>query len=341
MSLPVPYHSVGPRAQLSSGCGIQPDFMGGGIQNFTMDSDGIQREYQVQLPDDYDADTGTPLLVAFHSAKRRPKSFRKMTGLSDPETNPDMITVYPVGIGRHWQGAPYSEKGVDDLRFARDLVEQIKKDFCIDEEQIYAAGHSNGGGLVAMLACSKEYGEPFAAFASMSSALYFDLKGDENCDVPETVRPMLQIHGFDDKIIPYRGGKRHRARLPRILEWVERWAERDDCDVANSKVELDDSIEYSWDCGGIPNAVRHVVYRDTGHSLHKNQSKEAIEWLRTVGKKPKHDDKTPLGKGRNLQSDDSQEDDTSRFKLDKWLLVLPLVAGLYNGASLISYAYSL
>lgn len=131
--------------------------------------------------------------------------------------------VYPDGVNRNWAGASYSTLSIEeDLEFVWDLLAKVRKDYCVDSARIYATGHSNGGGLVNLIACNATVGAEFAAFAPVSGAFYENSDDQGDCEPARNSTPILEIHGGDDQIIPYDGGKGRGGELPSIPDWYVR-----------------------------------------------------------------------------------------------------------------------
>ena len=249
----------------SPGCGINYEWAGEGLQNFTITSGGRERYYFVHLPRNYDPTKETELLILYHAATGSANGFVRIVAVEDATVNPNMIVVAPQAINRRWQGAPYSPEGVDDLQFAADLVGQVKKDYCINEDKVYTLGHSNGAGFISYLACT-EYGDAYKAFASISPTLYTEVKGQEKpCKIRDT-RPMLSLHCSGDEIAPYLGGMRLEALLPSIPGWVKLWATRNKCDEEPISYSGENGTDTSYTCRGQVNAVRHYMVKDHGHA---------------------------------------------------------------------------
>ncbi|CAI6093651.1 hypothetical protein V2G26_017230 [Clonostachys chloroleuca] len=252
--------AVCPRA--SKGCGQSHTFVGES-REFTFESDGINRTYRIHLPKSYDKDHSQPLFLFYHGKGGQPKDIEYGTQLSTEEVNPNMVAVYPAGVNKSWQGPTYAKPGINDLKFTDDLVNRIKSDYCIDESRIYAGGHSNGGGFVGLLACSKEGGH-FAAFAPSAAALYTDVN-DQSCTPARSPLPIMETHGTADKTIPYEGGKGAGGPLPAIPDWLSRWAKRNKCDEPKTSDKGKGVTLQQWKCGGKENALRHWKLKDQGH----------------------------------------------------------------------------
>lgn len=252
-----------PKKDRAAGCGIVHDWEEGSHQNFTITSRDVERYYYVHLPKNYDPEQETGVVVLFHPAATEAMTFDRYSGFSTEEVNPNYITVAPQGIHQHWQGAPYSPFGVDDLTFAGDLIEQLKQDFCVHPEQVYSVGHSNGGGFLGSLACS-EHGNAYKAFAPMAPALYTDVAGDDHCDFTN-FRPILEIHGLDDDVTNYDGGESNGHPIPSIPEWVQRWAVRNKCDETPEVETEGDRIQVSYTCDGRKGLLEHLILKGHGH----------------------------------------------------------------------------
>ena len=142
------------------------------------------------------------------------------------------------------------------------MLNQVKSDYCIDTDRIYASGKSNGAGFVDTLACS-DTGDQFAAFAMASAALYTDTS-KASCNKK---RAMLEAHGDSDNTVPYKGGKGNGGDLPKISSWVRWWGERN-CGTGaeSSKVNKDGYHITTFGCGAWEKSVTHYhLYEPAAH----------------------------------------------------------------------------
>ena len=142
-------------------------------------------------------------------------------------------------------------------------MNELESKYCIDTDRIFTASKSNGGGFCGTLACS-EVGGRFAAFAPVAGAFYTDATPNAQCDPAKVPVPILEFHGLADKTIDYEGGTSHDAPLPKILDWLERWAVRDGCD-SKTKPTIETThggnvFHYSWPCH-----VHHYAINGLGH----------------------------------------------------------------------------
>lgn len=163
----------------------------------------------------------------------------------------------------NWQGPTYATPGVSDKIFTADLLNRIKNNYCVDESRIYATGHSNGGGFVGTLACSPGYGDQFAAFAPVSGAFYTDVRGNDTCHPVRSPLPIFEFHGGADLTIPYDGGVGRGGQLPRISDWLARWAERNQCTTFSVQDSPNGVHDTKWVCAGKNGALEHI--KSDGH----------------------------------------------------------------------------
>jgi polyhydroxybutyrate depolymerase len=184
-------------------------------------SGGVDREYRIHLPARYQPNRPYPLVLSYHGHGRTAEYQEELSEFSAA----DVIAVYPQGVtgtdGKSaWTGAPYSAP-VDDVRFTADLISAVQHQTCVDPARIYAAGKSNGGGFVGVLAC--RMAGRIAAFAPVSGAFY----PQGGACHPSRPVALLDFHGTADTTIPYQGNP--AKGLPTIPDWLAGWAQRDRC----------------------------------------------------------------------------------------------------------------
>lgn len=143
------------------------------------------------------------------------------------------------------------------MKFVHDILHDIHSAYNIDRFRIYASGKSNGGGFTNYLACHPVLSSVFAAFSTVSPALYAEAGGFGTCH-PSRQIPLLAFHGELDRDTLYWGRNESIGRgmheLPVVPQWRREWAERNGCDEAqvNSPLVKDGvagtRIE-EWPCG--------------------------------------------------------------------------------------------
>ncbi|KAI1869948.1 uncharacterized protein JN550_005538 [Neoarthrinium moseri] len=224
----------------ASVCGSVPPFAPGSFNIDVINASGIEREYGVWVPKNYQQNVSTKLIFSYHGAGGTIARQRALDGLTEPAFNTDHIVIYLQGLENDdgkttWEGAPQAK--FDDLGFTSDLLNRIEGEFCIDERHIYATGKSQGGGFVGRLACDPNLSKRFAAFAPVSGAYYnASITKRAECH-PQTMPilcdpgrkdiPILAFHGGADDTVSYFGGYRKKACLPDIRYWIGQWSERE------------------------------------------------------------------------------------------------------------------
>jgi polyhydroxybutyrate depolymerase len=167
-----------------------------------------------------------PLVLNFPGLTESPHWQELLTGMNEAAGRRGMMVVYPEGIGWSWNagtccGRAFYEH-VDDVRFVRELVDHLEREYCIDRNRVYSTGMSNGGLLSYRLAC--EASDLFAAIAPVAAVEAVDA-----CQ-PSRPVPVLAFHGGLDVVVPYHGGV---WKFPSVEETVARWRQRDGCNTAS------------------------------------------------------------------------------------------------------------
>jgi polyhydroxybutyrate depolymerase len=120
----------------------------------------------------------------------------------------------------------------DDLAFLRTLIERLCADLPIDPARIYAAGHSNGAGMVDRLAC--HLAEHVAAIGPVAGAYPL-----WRACAPAHPVPVVAFHGTADDVVPYDG---LGDALPPIRAWAAAWAEHNGCDPRSTVTRVADRV---------------------------------------------------------------------------------------------------
>lgn len=177
-----------------------------------IESGGQARQYLLHVPATYKPEEPAALVLVFHGAGISAERFVNYTRFSKVADREGFLIVYPQGQGpkeeAHWD----TSAGSRDVQFVRDLLDHLQSRCNVDPNRIYAAGHSNGGGMVNRLAC--DLADQIAAVGPVSGAY-----SSGRCS-PSRPIPVFAIHGTADNIVSYAG----------IPEWASAWGERNGCD---------------------------------------------------------------------------------------------------------------
>lgn len=184
---------------------------GPGDYDFSLVHDGLTRRYLVHVPNAYDNKTPFPLVLVFHGGGGNSDASPEYFRLNEKSDEAGFIVVYPEGTGKKAFGKFFGtwnagrccgdslENKIDDVGFVDNMIEQLEKDFNIDEKRIFATGFSNGAQMSYRLAC--EMSDKIAAIAPGGSMGTF-----ENCNLTRPVS-IFAFGGTEDPCTPYGGGE--------------------------------------------------------------------------------------------------------------------------------------
>lgn len=194
-------------------------------------SSGEARKYLLYIPESYDPDEPTPLVITIHGFAQWPANQMRISQWNDLADEFGFIVVYPSGTGfplrwRVHSEDPDSGDPEKEVAFISDLINKLEEQYNIDPMRIYANGLSNGGGMSLLLAC--ELSDRIAAIGGVAGAYMTPL---ENCNAVRTV-PMIAFHGMIDPIVPFQGGpsRSFEVPFPDIPTWVNDYAKMNMCD---------------------------------------------------------------------------------------------------------------
>jgi polyhydroxybutyrate depolymerase len=237
-------------------CTTEGVITAGATARYSISSGDRVRTYNVHTPTHYDPRVRYPVIINFDGIGGSARHIEAYSGIDKLP----VISVYPDATLTNdgytaWQGAPYSKTGVDDVRFVRDILEQLPSRYCTDVTRVFAVGMSNGGGFVALAAC--ELGDRLRAVASISGAYY------TSCDDPENLPSILAIHSIDDGQVPFTGSL--RRKLPAVRDWTYRQALARGCTTQPVQI-TDKTIRYAWtQCKVNDASLELLVVRHQSH----------------------------------------------------------------------------
>ena len=142
-----------------SGTAAAPTPPAGSDVEGSIESGGIKRTYVLHLPPASTRLQPTPLVAAFHGWPMSATRLADVTHLAAVADAHGFAVLFPQGYGDSWSvpgglATPAHEAGIDDVAFARDLLDAVGPTYQIDSSRVVATGISNGGHLVEALACA-------------------------------------------------------------------------------------------------------------------------------------------------------------------------------------------
>jgi polyhydroxybutyrate depolymerase len=216
--------------------------------------DHFARVYHVYIPEGYDGVTPLPLVMSLHGTVSSASEQQEKTGWDDVADAENLIVVYPQGrrsVFFNWAwnaGAGMAGDDrtatnnlgetveIDDVSFFNALLDHLLDTFCINPNQVYITGFSNGGGMTDHLACALS--DRITAIGTVAGAYTAIPNG---CN-PTHPMPVITFQGKQDRIVNYAGSVSHG--LQGVESWAEDWAKRNRCD--DERVAIDypaDSVE--------------------------------------------------------------------------------------------------
>ncbi len=234
--------------------------------------DGEDRQYRVHVPSSYTTASPMPVVIAFHGGGGDIESAVRSMQWDETADANGFIAVYPQGTGKSLLGKIFGtwnggiccglavQNKVDDVGFTRAMLDQLSKDFHVDQKRVYATGISNGGMMSYRLAC--DLSDRIAAIGPVAGQ--FD--GGQNCDMERPV-PILHLHGLADPCTKMEGGtcggcfndylkalripaeKNDTWQCTSVESTVATWARRNGCSQQTSVVSNKNGVKcISYDC---------------------------------------------------------------------------------------------
>ncbi len=168
--------------------------------------------YRLLLPDNYDENGNYPLLIFFHGAGERgndnQSQFINCVQYIYDNMPEDCIIVAPQcplnnqWVDTPWKDGTYSADNVpqsNELHAAMELVEELKENYAVDPDRVYAAGISMGS--FAVWDSLIRYNHIFAAGIAICGA------GDPTKAEVLKDTPLYVFHGETDITVPVSGSR--------------------------------------------------------------------------------------------------------------------------------------
>ncbi len=213
----------------------------------TFDHDGVERTYNLSVPEGYDGKTQAPVILSFHGLGESKDAHDGQTRLPVEGTARGYVVVTPQALPVElplnddgsgvtipfWNVTPVTEGGVyeqpggldaeDDVAFVGELVKSLAKELCLDTKHVFVTGMSNGAGMAIQLACL--FPNRYAAAAPVAG-------GNMTTECPaKRPIPVLSVHGDADALAVYEGGTVAGFELgnPSVEERMAELAKLDGC----------------------------------------------------------------------------------------------------------------
>lgn len=242
--------------------------------DFEISHQGLKRKYRVYLPNSYNKNVATPVVIFFHGAGGN-LGCASREGLEEYSDKLGFILVSPEGLkvkhtlfGNFWNGGKWKGgeccTNADDVGFISKMIDELQKNFNVDSKRIYATGISNGGLMTNRLAC--ELANKIAAVAVVASMA-----------VPEhnpPARPIsvMIIYGREDPANPlddspparmFANRKYERMRPQEVLA---SWLKINECSTKATHTDKTDSVSLTRYQGKDKAEVVFCIIEKMGHT---------------------------------------------------------------------------
>lgn len=231
--------------------------------------EGLDRTYVVQLPPNYKQEQALPLIVALHGGGGSGKRFEQLTQLTETAHAQQYIVVYAngySGIGgkRTWNAGNCcggaQSKRIDDVLFISKLIDTVIAEYKANPKRVYLVGHSNGGMLAYRLA--NELANKLAGIAVNSCSMVLSTPLQ-----PARPVPILHLHSQADTRVPLLGNVGSRGRYyPPVDSVLNAWATVNACNPSPHTSKHPGYSHTQWlSCAGGAD-IELYVSADGGHS---------------------------------------------------------------------------
>lgn len=242
-------------------------------QQFTraIDVDGLNRQYLIYLPSNFDAAENMPVMMWHHGgggtasqALNFEADFRSLANSERfiavyAQAYPDVLES--CTCWGYEEPGGYTNGNYDiDLAYTSAMIDDLAKTYNADRTRIYAGGYSMGASYVWDLACVKS--DEIAAVAPVAASCYpwtF-----EACDsaLPTAI---CHILGTEDFYAPYDG---ESGWVPSAAAQHAYWVEKNQAETTPQTVSLGGGVtRYTWAAAEGCHAVQHFRRQGGGHDV--------------------------------------------------------------------------
>ena len=168
----------------------------------------ITRQYDIYLPDGLAKNA--PLVFVLHGRTSKKKWIRNHSQMNDVADKGGFAVCYPQGTSAvmpgldekpvpHWN-VHLTYMDVDDVGFLSDLALFLHREYKLNPERTFVAGHSNGAHMAYALGVERP--DVFKGVASVAGWMSYDAWKRRKDAKPI---PVIQIHGLADPVNPIEG----------------------------------------------------------------------------------------------------------------------------------------
>ncbi|HEU4843704.1 MAG TPA: PHB depolymerase family esterase [Burkholderiaceae bacterium] len=182
-----------------------------------------ERKYKLYVPSSY-CGQPMPLLVMLHGCTQNPDDFAAGTRMNQVAEERHCLVVYPEQTKQannakcwNWFNAIDQQRGQGEPSLIAGIAGQIKRDYRVQDKEVYVAGLSAGGAMAVIVgtlypdlfaAVGVHSGLPFASAQDLPSALGAMKRGAGAHKLPTgSSLPIIVFHGDRDTTVHPRNGE--------------------------------------------------------------------------------------------------------------------------------------
>ena len=213
-------------------------------QTITIRHHLLKRNFLLYVPTSYDGANPVPLVLVYHGGENTPENSSVRFGISEKAEEEGFIVVYANAseimmdywlFGLGWYTIDLIEElmrmFVDEIGYSKKIMDKMQKDYNIDPDRIYIAGHCNGAMIAYHLAAI--FSDRIAAIASSGGCIGAHLEDFEMLTIPKPAAPVsiVEFHGKLDRIVPYNGGWDiwRETYYMSVADAVDFWVDNNNC----------------------------------------------------------------------------------------------------------------
>lgn len=170
---------------------------------------GVIRNYITVIGKNYNKNTPTKLILAFHG-RTNPNTMVRTYYKVEQASQGNAIIVYPSGLPeegptRSWSSPGNRSDQLRDFALFDELVREFTTKYCINRDQIFVVGHSLGAWFTNSLSCAR--GDVIRAIGTVGGGTTIN-----NCAGPTAA---VIMHHPQDALATFRSGEVARDQLLR------------------------------------------------------------------------------------------------------------------------------
>lgn len=268
------------------------------FRNLSLDVNGLIRTFDAYLPTQMPT-TPVPLVFLVHGHGGSADTLTGHNGDKAPfkvwmtlAEQDKMILVFPDGtVGPDgktgWNDSradSQTNPTVDDVAFFEAMVQEANLRLNIDNDQIFAAGISNGGGMVLRLA------QELSHHIDGVAAVIMGMPAINESSPPPVAVDVLFMNGTGDPLVPWNGGDVHEPGSGRgsVLAGMDSalwWVAHNQCDPNATVTNLqnrhlfDGSTVRSHLYGGGTDGSRVAMYQVIGGGHTEPSRAQQYSWV--------------------------------------------------------------